>query len=45
MIVNELTPEQKSLFIEATKGVVNVFEKDVPGGKALVDELNLAKEQ
>lgn len=45
MIINELTPEQKALFIEKTHGVVDVFDKDVEGGKELVEELNLAKQQ
>lgn len=45
MIVNELTPEQKALFMEKTQGIVDVFDKDVEGGKELVEELNLAKQQ
>lgn len=45
MIVNELTPEQKALFIDKTQGVVEVFDKDVEGGKELVKELLLVKQQ
>jgi C4-dicarboxylate-binding protein DctP len=45
MKVNEITPEQKKAFIEATAPVYKEFAKTVKDGQALIDLANKSKQQ